>query len=124
MEVTASARFVRLSPQKAGLIAALVRGVPVDRAQVQLSFASQKAAVIIKKVLDSAVANAVHNFQLDARSLRISRVDIGQGPRLRRGKFVSRGRTARIMKPTAHITVGVESRVSTNTIPADKRKSK
>ncbi|MBK1874798.1 MULTISPECIES: 50S ribosomal protein L22 [Marinobacter] len=107
MEVAAKYKGARLSAQKARLVADQVRGKPVEDALNILTFSPKKAAVIIKKALESAIANAEHNEGLDVDELRVSTVMVDEGPTLKRIKARAKGRADRIMKRTCHITVKV-----------------
>ena len=107
METTAKLKDARLSPQKARLVADLIRGLPVYRAIDHLTFSNKKAAGVIKKVLESAVANAEHNEGADIDELRVSAICVDQGPVLKRLRARARGRANRILKRTSHITVTV-----------------
>lgn len=107
MEVSAKLKFVRLSPQKARLVADQIRGMPVERAVELLNFSNKKAAGIVKKVLESAIANAEHNEGADIDELKISTVCIDQGPTHKRWRARARGRANHILKPTSHITLTV-----------------
>ncbi len=107
MEVNAILRGTRLSAQKARLMADLIRGQSVDKALNILTFSPQKSAVVIKKVLESAIANAEHNEGADIDSLSVKRIFVDQGPVLKRFTARAKGRGNRISKPTCHITVTV-----------------
>lgn len=107
MEVTAKLRFARLSPQKARLVADQIRGLPAGKAIEVLDFGQRKAAAIVKKVLNSAIANAEHNEGVDVDELRVGAVLIDEGPVYRRHRARARGRASRITKRTSHITVSV-----------------
>ena len=107
METTASLRGVRLSAQKGRLVADQVRGLPVDRALNVLTFSPQKAAKIIRKVLESAIANAEHNNAADVDELKVRRIFVERGTFLRRFRASAKGRASKIMKPTCHIYVMV-----------------
>ena len=107
MDTTATLRHARLSPQKARLVADQVRGLPVERAVELLSFSKHKAASILKKVLESAIANAEHNDGADIDELRVGAVHVDQGPTFRRHRARARGRAGRITKRTSHITLVV-----------------
>ena len=107
MESIAKLRFARISPQKARLIADEVRGMPVERALEILQFSTKKAAQIMRKVLESAVANAEHNEGADIDELRISTLMVDEGPTMKRMKSRARGRADRIFKRTSHITIRV-----------------
>lgn len=107
MEVSAKLKFARLSPQKARLVADQIRGLPVERAVELLSFSNKKAAGVIRKVLESAIANAEHNEGADIDELKISTVCIDQGPNYKRWRARARGRANQILKPTSHITLTV-----------------
>ena len=90
------------------LVADQIRGLPVDKALDILNFSNKKAAVIIKKVLESAIANAEHNDGADIDELKVKSISIDQGPTLKRLRARARGRADRIFKRTSHITVTVE----------------
>ncbi len=107
MEVAARLRFARISPQKCRLVADQIRGLPVDKALNVLAFSPKKGAVILKKVLESAIANAEHNEGADVDELRVVRIFVDQGPTLKRVMPRAKGRANRILKRTSHITVAV-----------------
>ncbi len=107
MNVSAVLRGVRLSPQKARLVADLVRGKKVDQALNILSFCPKKGADIIKRVVESAIANAEHNEGADIDELRVSTIFVDKGVVLKRIRARAKGRAGRIAKPTCHITVTV-----------------
>jgi large subunit ribosomal protein L22 len=107
MEVSAKLKFVRLSPQKARLVADQIRGLPVERAVELLTFSDKKAAGVIKKVLESAIANAEHNEGADIDELHVQNVLVDQGPTYKRFRARARGRVNHIMKRTSHITLTV-----------------
>jgi ribosomal protein L22, bacterial type len=107
MEAIAKHRFARTSAQKARLVADQVRGLPVDRALNLLTFSPKKAAELIKKVLESAVANAEHNEGADIDTLKVQTIMVDEGPSLKRIRARAKGRADRIVKRTAHITVVV-----------------
>ena len=110
MEVKASARFVRVTPSKARRVIDLIRGLHVEEAQRVLQFTQRAAAVPVKKVLDSAIANAEHNHQLPADVLYVQKAFVDEGPTLKRFQPRALGRAYRIRKRTSHITVIVNSR--------------
>jgi large subunit ribosomal protein L22 len=107
METKASLRGVRLSVDKGRLVADLVRGKKVDQAIQILTFTPKKAAVIVKKVVESAVANAEHNDGADIDELKITSIFVEQGATLKRFSARAKGRGNRISKPTCHIFVTV-----------------
>ncbi|QIV96617.1 LSU ribosomal protein L22P [Allofrancisella inopinata] len=107
MEVQAKLKFARISAQKCRLVADQVRGLPVERALNILSFSNKKAAVLIKDVLNSAIANAEHNDGMDIDSLYVSTVFVDEGPTMKRFEARAKGRGNRILKRTSHITVKV-----------------
>ena len=107
MEVSATLKFTRLSPQKARLVADQIRGMPVERAVEVLVFSNKKAAGVIKRVLDSAIANAEHNEGADIDELKVSSVMVDEGPVQKRFKARARGRANRIVKRTSHVKVTV-----------------
>jgi large subunit ribosomal protein L22 len=107
MQVSAILRGTRLSSQKARLVADMVRGKRVDLALNILTFSPQKAAFTIKKVLESAIANAEHNEGADIDELKVKTIFVDQGASLKRFTARAKGRGNRIIKPTCHITVTV-----------------
>lgn len=107
MESTAKLKFVRVSPQKARLVADQIRGLAVDDAIDVLNFSKKKAATIVKKVLESAIANAEHNEGADIDELRVGQVMVDQGPTSGRFKARARGRASKIIKRTSHISLTV-----------------
>lgn len=110
LEVKAVHRFARSSAQKTRLVADQVRGMPVDRAISLLKYSPRKAAGLVYKVLNSAIANAENNQSLDVDRLFISRIMVDEGPSLKRIRPRAKGRADRIVKRTSHITVYVAER--------------
>ena len=107
MEVAAKYKGARLSAQKARLVADQVRGKAVEDALNILTFSPKKAAVVIKKALESAIANAEHNEGADIDTLKVKTIFIDEGPSMKRIKPRAKGRADRIVKRTSHITVVV-----------------
>ncbi len=107
MEVAAKLKYARISPQKCRLVADQVRGMPVESALQVLQFSQKRAAHLVRKVLESAIANAEHNEGADIDELKVSAIYIDQGPVLKRIKARAKGRADRILKRTSHITVRV-----------------
>jgi len=105
MEVRAAARYVRISPQKVRKLAGAIQGRPVEAGLNQLKFMPQKAAGVLEKLIRSAVANADQNEDIDVDTLVVRTVVADRGPYLKRWRARARGRGARILKPTSHITV-------------------
>ena len=110
MEGKAIAKYVRMSPIKVGAVTDLIRGKDVKEAFAILEYTPREAAVAIKKVLKSAVANAENNFALNSDNLYVSDVFVGQGPTLKRFRPMDHGKAFRINKRTSHITVIVKER--------------
>jgi large subunit ribosomal protein L22 len=110
MEATAILRTVRLSPQKGRLIADQIRGLKVERALEVLQFSTRRAAKRVKKVLESAIANAEHNQGADIDELRVSDIQIDAGPMIKRFHARAKGRGVRVIKRTSHITVTVSDK--------------
>ena len=108
MHTTAKLWGVRLSAQKGRLVADQIRGIQVSKALDILTFSPKKGADIIKKVLNSAIANAEHNHGLDIDELKVSTILVEKGPVLKRFTARAKGRGNRIVKPTCHVflTVG------------------
>ena len=107
METKAIVRGVRLSVDKGRLVADLIRGKKVDQALNILTFTQKKAAGIVRKALESAIANAEHNDGADIDELRVTSIYVEQGATLKRFSARAKGRGNRISKPTAHIYVTV-----------------
>jgi large subunit ribosomal protein L22 len=107
MQVAAKLRYARISPQKCRLVADMVRGQSVAQALQTLQFLPKKAAAIVKKVLESAIANAEHNHGADIDELRVSAVMVDDAPTFRRFQARAKGRAGRIIKRNSHITVQV-----------------
>lgn len=105
--VSATLRYARLSAQKARLVADLVRGMPVANAVDQLAFSNKKGAVIIKKLLESAIANAENNEGLDVDELALNTIYVNEAPSFTRFKSRAKGRANHIVKRNCHITVVV-----------------
>ena len=105
METRATLRGVRLSTQKGRLVADQIRGLPVDRALTILTFSPKKAAVIIRKVLESAIANAEHNEGADIDELLVKTINVEKATTLRRYRPRAKGRAGRINKPTSHVFI-------------------
>ena len=108
MATVAKLRKARIAPQKVRLIADQIRGLPVDQAINLLTFSSKKAAGIVKKVLESAIANAEHNDGADIDELTVSHISVDAGPTMKRWRARARGRAAKILKRTCHVTISVE----------------
>ena len=107
METRAVLRGVRLSSQKGRLVADQIRGLPVDKALNILTFSPKKGAAIIKKVLESAIANAEHNVGADIDELKVKTICVEKGMVLKRFTARAKGRGNRITKPTCHIFLSV-----------------
>lgn len=107
MEVAAKHRFARISPQKCRLVADQIRGKSVETALTTLTFGTTKSAVLMKQVLESAIANAEHNEGADIDELKVSKVMVDEGPIMKRIRPRAKGRANRILKRTSHITVCV-----------------
>ena len=107
MRVAATLRYARVSPQKCRLVADVIRGKSVDDALRSLTFSAKKSARIVKKVLESAVANAEHNHGADIDELKVATIEVNEAPTLRRFRARAKGRGARIIKRNSHITIRV-----------------
>ena len=110
MEVAAKHKFARISPQKARLVIDQIRGLPVEQALNTLTFSTKKGAHLVRKVLESAIANAEHNEGADIDELKVSRTFVDEGPTMKRIQARAKGRANRILKRTSHITVMVADR--------------
>jgi large subunit ribosomal protein L22 len=123
----ARATYVRVTPMKARRVIELIRDLPAQDALSVLKFAPQAASEPVAKVLASAIANAEHNFSLDADSLFVSRAYVDEGPTMKRFRPRAQGRAYRIRKRTSHITIEVESverRAPAKKAPAKKAAAK
>jgi large subunit ribosomal protein L22 len=112
-EAQAHARFVRTSPQKLNLLAQQIRGLTADAALAALTFSKRRAANDVKKLLQSAVANAENNHQLDVDRLFIKEATVGKTLVLKRFRARARGRVGRIRKPVSNLTITVQEREET-----------
>ncbi|OQX35006.1 MAG: 50S ribosomal protein L22 [Candidatus Sedimenticola endophacoides] len=110
MQAIAKHRFARISAQKGRLVADQIRGLPVEKALNVLNFSTKKGADLMKKVLDSAIANAENNDGADIDELKVSAVYVDEGPTMKRIRARAKGRAARILKRTSHITVAVSDK--------------
>ncbi|HBK34035.1 TPA: 50S ribosomal protein L22 [Candidatus Uhrbacteria bacterium] len=111
MEVQAKARYLRTSPRKIRYVIDVIRGMQVEKAQQQLSFSKKQAAGLVLKLLNSAIANARHNFHIeDTTSLYIKHITADGGPILHRWRARAFGRSAPIRKRTTHITILLDTR--------------
>ena len=108
MATIAKLKQARITPQKARLVADQIRGLPVEKAINLLTFSNKKAAALIKKVLESAIANAEHNDGADVDELKVKTIMVDEGPILKRWMPRARGRANQIFKRTSHVTVVVE----------------
>ena len=107
METRASLRGARLSAQKGRLVADLIRGKPVDQAISLLAYTPKKGAALIRKLLESAIANAEHNDGADIDALKVKSVMVERGTYLKRFQARAKGRGARVLKYTCHIYITV-----------------
>ena len=107
MEVSATLKQAHISAQKARLVADQVRGLPVEKALNLLMFSSKKAADMIRKVLESAIANAEHNEGADIDELKVSAIFVDEARTMKRFRARAKGRGTRILKRNSHITVTV-----------------
>jgi large subunit ribosomal protein L22 len=123
MEARAQARFVRVTPMKARRVVDLIRGLPAADAQAVLRFAPQDASDPVGKVLDSAIANATNNHNLDPASLVVAEAYVDEGPTMRRFRPRAQGRAFRIRKRTSHITVILETADALEPVKAPAKKS-
>ncbi|HZJ29414.1 MAG TPA: 50S ribosomal protein L22 [Solirubrobacterales bacterium] len=105
--VRASAKYVRIAPRKARLIADQVRGMHIDDARALLRFSPRNAALDIGKLIESAAANAENNFELIADEMRVAEITVDEGPTIKRFRPRAQGRATRINKRTSHISVAL-----------------
>ncbi len=110
MQVESSLKTARISAQKVRLVADQIRGKSVESALELLTFSDKKAGAIMKKLVDSAIANAEHNEGADIDDLKIEAVQVNEGPTMKRLRARAKGSANRILKRTSHITVTVSDR--------------
>lgn len=113
MEVKAYLRHLRISPRKVRLVVDIIRGMGAEQAQTQLEFINKRATEPVLKLLNSALANAEHNFNLEKENLYISKIFVDEGATLKRARPRAMGRSAPIRKRTSHITVILDEKVKT-----------
>lgn len=106
-EAFAKTKYVRISPQKARLAANLIRGMSVEDALIQLRFSNLKGGILLKKTLDSAIANAETLYSVQRRDLKVKEIRVDEGPIMKRAKSKCRGGRVPIMKRMSHFTVVV-----------------
>jgi large subunit ribosomal protein L22 len=113
-EATAVLRNLRISPQKLNLVAQMIRGQAADKALAALSFSKRRIARDVKKALESAIANAENNHQLDVDRLFVKEAYVGKALKMKRFRPRARGRVGKIEKPFSHLTVVVREREEQN----------
>jgi large subunit ribosomal protein L22 len=123
MHVTATLKYIRISPQKGRLVADQIRGLPVAQALEILQFSGNKAALPLRKAVESAIANAEHNEGADVDELRVATVQVDEGPTIKRWRARAKGRVARIKKRSSHIMVTVSDVVPTSAQKSQAQKS-
>jgi large subunit ribosomal protein L22 len=105
MEIIAKGKFIRMSPRKVRLVAGLIRGLEVDKAKWQLTFNKKIASKALLKILDSAVANAKENYEVEEANLKVETVTVDSGPALKRWTPRAHGRATPIRKETSHVKI-------------------
>ncbi len=110
MEVIAQAKFVRQTPRKLRLTADEIRGLSALEAETVLKSLNKKSARLLLKTLRQGMANAENNFKLNKEDLKIKRLEIGEGPQMKRYRFVAKGRIHQILKRMAHIKIVLEGK--------------
>jgi large subunit ribosomal protein L22 len=110
MQATANAKYVRIAPRKVKLVIDLIRGKEVGEAIAILRHTPKAASPIVEKLLNSAIANAEHNYSLDVNKLVIAQIYANQGPTMKRFRERAMGRASRINKRTSHITLVVSEK--------------
>ena len=113
-EAMAKLRMLRTSPQKLNLVAAMIRGKKVDKAITDLAFSKKRIAIDVKKCLQSAIANAENNKQLDIDKLFVKEAFVGKSLRMKRWRPRAKGRAGSIIKPFSKITIVLEERIENN----------
>jgi large subunit ribosomal protein L22 len=105
MEAKAAAKYIRISPRKVRIVAKNIKGLTVENALSQLTYTPKKAATIMQKVLNSALANAEQNSEIDVDTLYVKSIYVDEGPIAKRWRPRAMGRATRIRKRTSHVTV-------------------
>lgn len=123
MEVQAHLRNLRISSRKVRLVADVIRGMNVQNAKIQLEFINKKSSQPVLKLLNSAIANAKHNFDLDENNLYVSSIFVNEGATLKRWIPRAMGRASRINKRTSHITIVLDKLKEDKVIKEKKEKS-
>jgi large subunit ribosomal protein L22 len=124
MEVRAVAKYVRVQPRKVRLVAAEIKGSPAAMSAHKLQYHPSKGALMLRKVLVSAIANAMENHKVPLENLRVARISVDEGPRLKRITQRAQGRANRIHKKTSHITVVLEDYAGEQEVKAHGTKAK
>lgn len=109
-EARAFSRTIRTSPQKLNLVAESIRGLKADKALAELTFSKKRVAGLVKKLLESAIANAENNHQLDVDKLFVAEAFVGKAMVMKRWRARARGRVAKIQKPFSNLTIVVRER--------------
>lgn len=122
MEVIAQAKFVRQTPRKLRLVADEIRGLEATEAEIILKSLNKKAARLLLKTLRQGIANAENNFNLNREGLKIKRLEIGEGSRMKRYRFVAKGRVHQILKRMAHVKMVLEGEREKETKKVIKKK--
>lgn len=110
MEIIAKANFIRISPKKVRLVTKPISKMTPQRALAVLALSKKKAAVVVSKLIESALANAKNNFGLNESELVFKRIEVGSGPTLKRWRAAARGRAHKILKRTTNLTVALEKK--------------
>lgn len=121
MKITAKLKYLRISPRKVRLVSNLIKGMGVKEAELQLRVMAKRAAKPLLKLLNSAVASAKHNFDIDKKNLYISRIITNEGPTLKRWRARARGSASPIMKRSSHVILELEEKVPSKKRPTKKK---
>jgi large subunit ribosomal protein L22 len=111
MKIVSKLRYLKIAPRKVRLIADLIRGKKVERAQTVLNFTPKRASLPLMKLLNQSLSNAKNNFQLDPVNLYISKITVDEGPKYKRWRARARGRADQIQKKTSHVTLILDETV-------------
>lgn len=121
MKVKASLKYLHISPRKVRMVTNLIKGMGVKEAEIQLQLLPQRAAKPLLKLLNSAVASAKHDFDIDKKNLYISKIITNEGPTLKRWRARARGTASPIMKRTSHVILELEEKVPSKKRPTKKK---
>jgi len=124
MQTSAKAKFIKISPRKVRLVADLIRGLDVEKADIQLQFTKKASSLPLAKLLRSAISNAEENFKLKKNNLFVKEIMVNEGPTMKRWAPKAMGRATPIRKRSSHVILVLDERIATDVAEIEKAKSK